>query len=161
MSTRMNLVIEYGKTKVYIYRHMDGYPAEAGVDIAEKLKAAGNNGGKFLAALLSETYEQQSYQTAPSKVYELTTDLHGDIEWLYRVRFPEYGEGDVKVGCVGRKNFEDVNLLAPASLDTLESFVRLYVNPDIRAKNQRRVQLQKQNPGNPRYQSEPQSEVTL
>lgn len=90
MSTRTNVYIEFGKTRLFIYRHCDGYPAGAGADLAEKLAAAVFNAdkvagrgvaGRFVQQLLAARYDDGA------AVYEVTTALHGDIEWLYAFKF--------------------------------------------------------------------------
>lgn len=101
MSTHCNVIVKFGKTKVYLYRHHDGYLSSTGVDIAEKLLAVTseqNFGGarghlsvegqanKFLHALLAEKYEATEYR--PEKpVYEFTDQVHGDSEYLYKIVF--------------------------------------------------------------------------
>jgi hypothetical protein len=90
MSTRCNIVVSYGNTKVYLYRHCDGYAAETGADIVTKLQSKSDiTATAFIGALLAERYDATSYDPIPRSVYEVTTDIHGDIEWLYAVRFSE------------------------------------------------------------------------
>lgn len=86
MSTRANIVVSQGDTRVYLYRHCDGYLAECGADLLAKLRAA-ENMSAFLLAMLSETYEKQSYEKQAKHVYEVTNMLHGDIEHAYYIRF--------------------------------------------------------------------------
>lgn len=103
MSTRCNIVVRCYKTVAYLYRHCDGYPAETGADLIEKMRAAIGTpdfymspegaADTFLRSLLSEHYEQQSYEKAPRPVYEITSDVHGDIEHLYTVTFPHRFDG--------------------------------------------------------------------
>lgn len=82
MSTRSNVLIKMGDTKIYLYRHCDGYPGANGGDLAEKLIKHKNKGDAFINDLLAERYEASEYR--PERpVWELTNGLHGDIEWLY------------------------------------------------------------------------------
>lgn len=90
MSTRSNLHITGKETKVWIYRHCDGYPAANGSDIAKHLKQARRSFGSqscFLNSLLALRYEQQPYEKKPRPIYEITDCEHGDIEWLYAIKF--------------------------------------------------------------------------
>lgn len=99
MSTRTNIVIINGQSRVYMYRHSDGYLAECGADLLLKLEAAWGTpdahysvegtADRFLRSLFAEYYEQQSYEKTPKKVYELTTELHGDIEHVYYIEFKD------------------------------------------------------------------------
>jgi len=81
MGTRTNIVIEYGSTKTFIYRHWDGYPAVTGFDLI-KLYRETNGAGEFVASLLTARRENEDLPQ-----YELTTEVSGDIEFLYVVRF--------------------------------------------------------------------------
>ena len=82
MSTRSNVLIKMGDTKIYLYRHSDGYPGANGADLAERLIKHKNHGKAFINDLLAERYDATEYR--PERpVWELTNGLHGDIEWLY------------------------------------------------------------------------------
>ncbi len=96
MSTRTNIIITVGDTRVFLYRHCDGYPAETGADLYEKVSAAYGTAEKHYAdaaladrlvrALLSEYYDPPTYAPEQHKpVYEITNGLHGDIEHVYTV----------------------------------------------------------------------------
>tara|TARA_Y100000401_G_scaffold65333_1_gene52062 strand:+ start:832 stop:1371 length:540 start_codon:yes stop_codon:yes gene_type:complete len=74
MGTRCNIRIKAGDTKLWIYRHWDGYPAETGVDLARKLVNV-KTADEFIAKLLKDD------------AYEVTTEQHGDIEYLYKINF--------------------------------------------------------------------------
>lgn len=95
MSTRSNIVIENGKSKIYLYRHHDGYLAETGADLYRKLVAARFNAGEFLQSLIDDRYDGYG---SPKPVYELTSEIHGDIEFLYRVVFKRSAGKRVSVG---------------------------------------------------------------
>lgn len=81
MGTRTNIIVEYGATKTFIYRHWDGYPAVTGYDLI-KLYRETNGAGGFVSALLAAQRENEELPQ-----YELTTEVHGDIEFLYVIRF--------------------------------------------------------------------------
>ena len=70
MGTRCNIKIETGDTTLWIYRHWDGYPAETGNDLARKLVNV-KSADEFITKLINDD------------AYEVTTDQHGDIEYLY------------------------------------------------------------------------------
>jgi hypothetical protein len=91
MGTRCNikLVGQYGQNTMYLYRHWDGYYAETGAHIAEKLMGLCEdwlNPIDFANALMSKCYEATSYQPA-RPMYELTQAAHGDIEYFYEIHF--------------------------------------------------------------------------
>jgi len=90
MATRCNVIVKFGKSTVHLYRHWDGYPAVCGAAIVEAYNAtrkAHNPGPAFVSALLALRNEPRTGQTEGSPIYELTDDLHGDIEHVYAVRF--------------------------------------------------------------------------
>jgi hypothetical protein len=91
MATRSNLRVIGKETKVWIYRHWDGSPAGNGADLAKALKKSakwkGAREDQFLNTILALRSEQQSYETEPRRIYEVTTGEHGDIEWLYILKF--------------------------------------------------------------------------
>ena len=84
MGTRCNIKIETGDTTLWIYRHWDGYPAETGVDLATKLVHV-KNANEFITKLINDD------------AYEVTTEQHGDIEYLYNVTFSKNWKIDVAV----------------------------------------------------------------
>jgi hypothetical protein len=93
-------MIKAGKTTVYLYRHHDGYPACAGVDLAEAL-ATSKTCTALVQTLLDRRYDKQSYETDAKRMYEVTTDVHGDIEWFYKIVFSGDFGRVVKVACCG------------------------------------------------------------
>ena len=91
MSTRANIEISYGETKIMLYRHHDGYPAVTGRNICKNLWSAWNpweRGGKevFLSQMINQT-------SGDKRCYSLTDDIHGDVEYFYKVEF--MGEGKI------------------------------------------------------------------
>ena len=83
MSTRTNIIIqEDGDTKVILYHHCDGHIEGVGIDLIRYLVKLDKKKGivkyKDLLAVLPEEYEE-------------TTGIHGDIEYLYTIRFTESG----------------------------------------------------------------------
>ena len=89
MSTRSNIIIQDGSDKFYIYRHSDGYPEGAGKDLKKfmaKDKYTHWDGSK-LATNLVRLNEPTDYGFGPKDYYpyEITTGVHGDIEYLYLI----------------------------------------------------------------------------
>lgn len=153
MSTRTNLVITCGRSTIYIYRHCDGYPAETGADILAKLREAigpadahrSPNGAAnyFTRAIFLEHYDQQSYEKVPRPMYELTTELHGDIEHAYFIEFRDrFNTGPVSIRHAARpqnwhKEDAEVDDWTTAGRRySFESFAEL-VNADRKASNAR------------------------
>tara|TARA_R100001594_G_scaffold146617_1_gene198270 strand:- start:1058 stop:1477 length:420 start_codon:yes stop_codon:yes gene_type:complete len=85
MSTRSNIKIKSGQTNIWLYRHCDGYLAEAGYNLASVLSHC--TGFKsFLQKLLNQKYEATTCRNE-RHIYEFTTEEHGDIEYLYSFDF--------------------------------------------------------------------------
>ena len=82
MSTRANITINKGESKIILYRHYDGYPTVTGIDILNKIKRNTDTNG-LVSDLLSESYE------GGKKVYEITNEIHGDIEYDYEINVPK------------------------------------------------------------------------
>lgn len=157
MSTRTNIIILAGDSRIYLYRHCDGYLAETGADLYEKARDAAGTperhpsptgaADKFLRALLAERYEQQSYEKEPRTVYELTSGLHGDIEHCYTIDFQaRFNTGELSIRHATRP--DDWHAIGAESVDwasagrrySLEEFAQA-VNADRRACNKRLAEL--------------------
>ena len=78
MSTRANIKLINGDSIIWIYRHSDGYPAETGHDLAEKLRKSCYDFNELTAGILKDD------------AYRITTEQHGDIEYLYTIQFPAH-----------------------------------------------------------------------
>lgn len=87
MSTRCNIVIEFGDTVLYVYRHYDGYLRDTGRDLVDLLKEEGKTPWRFISELLAKRYGKQPYESEPRPIYEVVDSIHGDIEYLYRIKF--------------------------------------------------------------------------
>ncbi len=79
MSTRANIKLINGDSIIWVYRHSDGYPAETGHDLSEKLKKTCYDFNELTAGILKDD------------AYRITTEQHGDIEYLYTIEFENYG----------------------------------------------------------------------
>jgi hypothetical protein len=152
MATRSNILVMYGSTKLYVYRHWDGYPAENGADIYAALVAAEGNPTKFVSELLGKTESEARLDGAKRPHYEVTTDIHGDIEWLYSVKFESLGSrGGPLIGWASRKPGNDDGLRVPNPVQTIEQLLEL-VNNDRKLINYRIQQRKAENPGNKFYE---------
>ena len=109
MSTRSNILITNNDTKIWLYRHYDGYLKEAGYNIASCL-AQSTDLHEFMEQLLSQKHEPSMYREA-RPIYEFTSGMHGDIEYLYKINFfGTRSEGGVRFIVQERQNFDDVEL---------------------------------------------------
>jgi len=88
MGTRSNIIVNYGSTKTIIYRHWDGYIENAGYDIASTLIHFPNP-NEFVRELLNKR-EDASFTRNGQYIYELTSEIHGDIEFWYELTFPTH-----------------------------------------------------------------------
>jgi len=138
MSTRSNIIVEFDGATIFLYRHSDGYPACNGVDLADAL-AQSTSASEFVQNLLDRRYEKQSYETKAKRIYELTTDLHGDIEWAYTVRY-EFGKKPL-VGWA-HIGFEDREIRAPKADKTPAEF-SAYVKAEEEVMLKRIAELEK------------------
>lgn len=148
MATRSNILVQGGKLSVMLYRHWDGYPAETGGHIVETLKdraLTGDLSRRFpddcaasLVNALLRTHQNAGEPFGVQFSYEITTGLHGDIDHLYRIRFPNAGAVEIGHSRVVRDGAElsDAQMLAGLSKHTLAEFVS-FVNADRSACNAR------------------------
>ena len=86
MSTRSNIVLNYGENEINIYRHWDGYLAMTGYDLLCHLLHSKLNPNKFLTKLLNSKNSPSTIREADNQ-YELTSGIHGDSEYLYEIDF--------------------------------------------------------------------------
>ena len=91
MSTRANININYGETCIWIYSHHDGYLSHRGYDLISNLTHS-KNAKDFITRLLSQKEEPSLYRDGRN-TYELTSQEHGDIEFLYTFNFTDYPDG--------------------------------------------------------------------
>ena len=89
MGTRCNIKISYGDNDIYIYRHWDGYLSQTGKDVYDKLQNSRKEnysmGEKDEASRINIPNFINSFLL--DNRYELTTGVHGDIEYLYHFEF--------------------------------------------------------------------------
>jgi hypothetical protein len=136
MSTRSNIILRGGGFKIYLYRHWDGYPAETGGHLLEMLRDAGLTGNLAkrqpddcaaqFANVLVQSYRKVDWQPEPHFPYEVTTEIHGDIEHLYVVRFTNGGWVEIDhAPCQYGDDRDDSALVASADHYTLTEFSEL------------------------------------
>lgn len=94
MSTRANILIKCGENQIWLYRHFDGYLSETGYNLASIL-ANSKSFNDFLYELLDQKYDSTVYRQS-QKVYEFTSGMHGDIEYLYTLEFSNKTKFSVK-----------------------------------------------------------------
>lgn len=103
MSTRANIIIKDGDDKLIFYRHSDGYPEGVAATLNEfiqlvrdgKIRSNVSQAAGWLIALGQEEYETSlknirsadpsSYSNWKMGAYEPTTEIHGDIQFLYEI----------------------------------------------------------------------------
>jgi len=85
MSTRGNVVIKYGNTKVVFYRHHDNYISEGGYELATLIKHNVN-----APALIKDMLTRQRgiyIHDMDRPLYKLCSALAGDSEYTYTLTF--------------------------------------------------------------------------
>jgi hypothetical protein len=147
MATRSNIIIKFGSSKLYLYRHWDGYPAVTGADLVQKLRESKFNPKAFVNALLTEKRGGEGHDKDRAQ-YELTSEIHGDIQCLYRFEFAEdykvrLGEEafNVKIGLALRDPGDPVMTESKITVKRpLAQFVQM-INGEIAQMNARTREL--------------------
>lgn len=95
MSTRANVIIKDSFSKLFFYRHSDGYPEVTGRSLKSFVKKYTQVKFRLdvmqsAGWLIIKGYQEYSngkdgskYDTWKVGAYEPTTEIHGDIEYLY------------------------------------------------------------------------------
>lgn len=94
MSTRCNVVVTFGDSKIYMYRHCDGYPNGVGTDLVPFLLDFMRN-ARVDCRRAPTTLLKQLIAVDSEAGLELTTGFHMDIEYAYWVRISDDGRVDV------------------------------------------------------------------
>lgn len=146
MSTRTNIIIEYGQTSIYLYRHHDGYLAETGANIHRVLSAHKKRSilqtTDILKDFLDQSYPSTKYRNS-QPIYEITNSVHGDIEFLYRIKMD--GE-TIKIQYVS--GYSDLDQkIENSKILTLDQF-KDAINQEIKFSNIRIADLNKTNQTN-------------
>lgn len=93
MATRCNVTLVGDETRLWLYRHYDGYPAACGASIAgvikkNRIKYRYHRGlAQTAQALLDLKYDDEN-----RRLYVITSCEHGDIDWRYHLRFTDTGD---------------------------------------------------------------------
>lgn len=78
MSTRCNIVIKHkGYNDIILYHHHDGYPQGVGYDLHSRLKK--------IEGCWYETDIANGLVKDAEDEYEITSCIHGDIDYLYTI----------------------------------------------------------------------------
>jgi hypothetical protein len=129
-----------------LYRHCDGYPAEAGAAIIEVLKGNPPDCEAILAGLLAMRYDRKDGTSEP--IYRPVTygpDQQGDLEHVYSIRRQKADDGTVAWTVthshrIGWTEGSDEVPSWPKQTYSLAAFVEV-VNQERRQMNYRLKQL--------------------
>ena len=93
MSTRSTTTLEWNGQRVQLYRHHDGYfEGGAGETIQDLVASDPTRPDELLRRLVSMRYPRTTFEPEdfPGRlVYEWTGSEHGDLEYMYRVRWTD------------------------------------------------------------------------
>ena len=81
MSTRCNIIVKAKGKKITLYHHWDGYLEGVGQDLVNKLKDAFIDDYFCSWTHIVNKLVKDKEDTG----YEITSGLHGDIEYLYTI----------------------------------------------------------------------------
>lgn len=148
MSTRCNVIVMQGMSRLYLYRHHDGYPAVCGAAIVDAVKAA-NTTAKWarmdvcVRHLLGLHYDPTSVNPTPRAIYEVTDDVHGDVEYVYEIVLVNHMEPQL---FMAKRNYHDKQWTRTCRhAFSLAEFV-VVVNGDRRGINKRLSEKRKESP---------------
>lgn len=125
MGTRCNVIVIGKGFQVVLYRHWDGYPAETGAALLSSLEArnAAEAADGFGAAALVRHLLSQGEDGR--KDFEITDALHGDIEHVYQIHWPD-GNGSALV-------IKHAAVDSEAQIDNWRDYARAYSLETFRA----------------------------
>ena len=125
MGTRCNVIIIGKGFQIVLYRHWDGYPAETGAALLSALEArnAAEAADGFGAAALVRHLLSQA--EGGRKDFEITDALHGDIEHVYQIHWPD-GNGSSLV-------IKHAAVDSEAQIDNWRDYARAYSLETFRA----------------------------
>jgi len=148
MSTRTNIIVIGKGFQIVLYRHHDGYPAVTGADLVNAIDrtkiesdndCAGYGAAEFAQYLLA--MPRGNGDKKPQ--FELTDDLHGDIEHVYQIHWPDGNGSRLTIQHAEPKDEKQIDgWRSIATRYTLEEF-RAFVNDERAAMNARIVQYRK------------------
>lgn len=123
MSTRCNVVVTFGDTKIYLYRHCDGYPSGVGRDLVPFLLDFMRN-ARVDCRRAPTTLLEQLIAVDSEAGLELTTGFHMDIEYAYWIRVSEIHDR-VDVAMREIPSARHRGELAPGKYMTVDKFEEL------------------------------------
>ena len=94
MSTRCNVIVKEGKSKIYLYHHHDGYPECVGMFLKNFLQGIKFWYNDIIATDLVKLADDE---------YRISNGVHEDIEFLYGI---DCRKKTLK--CYGRKDWNVV-----------------------------------------------------
>lgn len=130
MGTRCNVIIIGKGFQIVLYRHWDGYPAETGADLIRAVDGCKSfavpaaREGYGAAAVVRSLLDLKEPDGVRS-VFEITDALHGDIEHVYQIHWPD-GRGSL----LGLKHAE---VSSEAEIDDWRNRAKSYDLDDFRA----------------------------
>ena len=93
MSTRCNIIVKDGNDRIYLYHHHDGYPMGVGTELQRWLDERFKPQPYFTPRWYAMSIATALVKGAPvypfdkegkkDDEYEITTGLHGDVEYVY------------------------------------------------------------------------------
>lgn len=113
MGTRANIIIKDETNKLIFYRHSDGYPECCGEDLKAFVQGYVNgsmrdNVMQSAGHLILRGHNEykndgllDDYKSWKVGAYEPTTDIHGDIDYLYEIDLKEK-----TITCNGKPYFD-------------------------------------------------------
>lgn len=118
MSTRCNVLIEDEYDKQWFYRHSDGYPKVTATSLKTFIKWLTEGrirdnvlqGASWLIIIGNTEYDGMkepvdSFYGWKVGAYELTSDIHGDIEYLYKINLKNKTVKIKKIGSNSQKEY--------------------------------------------------------
>ena len=88
MSTRANIILHSQAGDIYLYHHHDGYPQGVGVQLQKVMAKLSDHAKREPWSIVWTANELIKNQCGLNDdEYELTTGLHGDIEYCYVLNF--------------------------------------------------------------------------
>lgn len=154
MSTRCNIRIEFGQTRIWIYRHCDGYVSVTGTDLCTKIDETKGNPTDLLRVILDDRYDEPGHEGAIRRPYELTDNEHGDIEHEYVIRFDADRLAAPTIEHLERFGYSSRPDGSPALTSQFKGINAQFVdycNREIDETNARLDQMNAKSPNGPQY----------
>lgn len=115
MSTRCNIIVQDGDSKYTLYHHCDGYPEYVGLCLYKALNERIQRNDYSAVDVVNMLMKHRLDDIDES--YELTTGLHGDIEYLYIIDLMTK-----TITCHAVDNWEGLKINDTIDLSTVKPF---------------------------------------